>query len=731
MTDAERSWQQEGLTAEEYEKICSDLNREPNRLELGMYGVMWSEHCSYKNSRRLLKKLPSDGEKVIQGPGENAGIVDLGEGLAAAFKVESHNHPSAVAPFKGAATGLGGIARDVLSVGGRPAAALGAICLGELDSERSQWLAAEAVDGILSYGKGIDVTTVRASFNFSQAYENNPLVNAMCVGILPADREVRARAGSPGSLIILAGAATGTEGVSGASFASDELSAEEENKDESEAVPAGRPEIEKRLISASLEIIEKDLLVGLQDLGAAGITGAASEMAGASGTGIELELEKVPLTREEPGSYEIMLAETQERMMFSVEESSSEKVLEILRSYDLEAEVIGTVIEDKSLRVKEGEETKADLPIGSLTEGFPIPEREIEKPDYSSDFVKKSSSDISWSGTLREAAFEMLRSPELGANRWFLEKAGNERREEVLSSSEECAGAFMLPDERVLVADISCRGHYCHLNPRLGSKLTAAEVARSISSCGAEPLAVTDGLNFGSPENPGVYWQLNEGVEGIREVCRELDLPVIGGNVSLYNEGPEGSIFPTPVIGMIGIAGKDNYITSDFKKEGDVIYLLGETKAELGGSEFMRRAAGENCGPLPGLDLDQEKNIQKVCRQAAGQNLLQSACSCGSGGLFMALAAAAVSGNLGASLELNGDLSLEEELFAETPGRILVSLSSEKEEELIDMAAEKGAAVRKLGQVGNKEVSIENRLNISLEEMKSEWNSAISGKLKG
>ncbi|SDM02374.1 phosphoribosylformylglycinamidine synthase subunit PurL [Halarsenatibacter silvermanii] len=731
MTDAEGNWQQEGLTAEEYDKICSDLNREPNRLELGMYGVMWSEHCSYKNSRRLLKKLPSEGEKVIQGPGENAGIVDLGEGLAAAFKVESHNHPSAVAPFKGAATGLGGIARDVISVGSRPAAALGAICLGELESERSQWLAVEAVDGILSYGKGIDVPTVRSSFNFSQAYESNPLVNAMCVGILPADREVRARAGSPGSLIILAGAATGTEGVSGASFASDELSAEEENGDKSEEVPAGRPEIEKRLISASLEIIEEDLLIGLQDLGAAGITGAASEMAGASGTGIELELEKVPLTSEDPGSYEIMLAETQERMMFSVEKSSSEKVLEILRSYDLEAEVIGTVIEDKILRVKEGEKTKADLPVGSLTEGFPIPEREMEKPDYPGDFAEKSSSDISWPGTLKEAALEMLRAPGLGANRWFLEKAGNEGRKEVLNSSEECAGALMLPDERVLVADISSRGHYCHLDPRLGSKLTTAEVARSISSCGAKPLAVTDGLNFGSPENPGVYWQLNEGIEGIGEVCRELDLPVIGGNVSLYNEGAEGSIFPTPVIGMIGIAEKDNYITSAFKKEGDVIYLLGETKAELGGSEFVRRAAGENCGSLPDLDLDQEKNIQKVCRRAAAQNLLKSACSCGSGGLFMALAAAAVSGDLGASLELNGDLSLEEELFAETPGRILVSLSSEKEEELIDMAADKGAAVRKLGQVGKKEVSLENRLNISLEEMKSAWNSAISGKLKG
>jgi len=663
-----------GLSHSEYEHIVELLGRRPNYTETGLFSVMWSEHCSYKTSKPVLKKFPSSGPKVLQGPGEGAGIVDIGDQQAVVFKIESHNHPSAIEPYQGAATGVGGIIRDVFSMGARPVALLNSLRFGSLDSAHVRYLFEEVVAGIAGYGNCIGIPTVGGEVQFDQTYEGNPLVNAMCVGLINHEDIQKGQATGVGNTVMYVGAATGRDGIHGATFASDELSDASDEK--RSAVQVGDPFMEKLLVEACLEVIKSDALIGIQDMGAAGLTSSASEMASKAGVGMEMDLDKVPQRETEMTPYEMMLSESQERMLLVVKKGREAEIQEIFKKWDLHAVAVGTVIEEKTFRLIHKKEVVAEVPVDSLADDAPVYYMPSEEPDS----FQINQQLAPWKPTIsnyEETLLGLLKEPTLASKEWVYGQYDSmvQTNTAVLPGSD-AAVIRIRGTRKALAMTTDCNSKYLRLDPELGGRIAVAEAARNIVSSGAVPLAMTDCLNFGNPEKPEAFWQLEKAVDGMSEACRALETPVISGNVSLYNESNGQAIDPTPVVGMVGLVeDTDHIMTSSFKTAGDVIYVIGKATEEFGGSAIQQWVTNGASGQPPQLDLIVEVERQHALLQAIRQQLVTSAHDLSDGGLAVAVAESLMNTGLGCTLTLVGDSDAE--LFAETQSRFLVTVKSE------------------------------------------------------
>jgi phosphoribosylformylglycinamidine synthase len=671
-----------GLSPEEYRLILDILGREPTYTELGVFSAMWSEHCGYKNSKPLLRKLPTKAPWVLQGPGENAGVVDVGDGLAVAFKIESHNHPSAVEPYQGAATGVGGILRDVFTMGARPIAMLNSLRFGEIDGaegDRVRYLFAGVVKGIGDYGNCVGIPTVAGEVYFDGAYEGNPLVNAMCVGLLKHDELIRGVAAGVGNALMAVGARTGRDGIHGATFASAELSEESEAK--RPQVQVGDPFTEKLLLEASLELIRSGHIVGIQDMGAAGLVSSSTEMAARGGTGVDIEITRVPVRERGMTPYEVLLSETQERMLVVAKQGREEDVRAILGKWDLDAETIGRVTDTGRYVVRENGAVIVDLPGEPLVEACPTYTREgVESPEIAALRA--------WDPATLEPLWEerdpgwtlerLLDSPTIASKRWVYEQYDSTvRTNTVVGPGSDAAVLRLRGTEKAIAMTVDCNGRYVYLNPYRGGKIAVAEAARNLVCSGAMPLAVTDNLNFGNPLKPEVYHQMSEALRGIGEACAAFQTPVTGGNVSLYNENPRGAIYPTPTIGMVGLLDHVDFATTAaFKRAGDVILLLGSNTAELGGSEYLKVVHGLVAGDAPEVSIPWEMRLQRAVYNAIKARLAASAHDCAEGGLAVALAECAFgdgSAPFGVDVELDDDLPANALLFGEAQGRVLLS----------------------------------------------------------
>lgn len=664
-----------GLTEEEYERIQKLLGRLPNYTETGLFSVLWSEHCSYKNSKPVLKRLPTTGPQVLQGPGEGAGVVDIGDGQAVVFKMESHNHPSAVEPYHGAGTGVGGILRDVFSMGARPIAILNSLRLGELGEERTDYLFREIVAGMADYGNTVGVATVGGEVQFDPCYQHNPLVNAMAVGLLKHGGIRKGLASGVGNSVIYAGAPTGRDGIHGATFASVEFSSDEEQ--EPVALQVGYPEIGKRLMEACLEVVQSSALVGIQDMGAAGLTSSSAEMASKAGTGIEMNLDLVPQSEENMTAYEMMLSESQERMLLVVEKGREQEVLDLFKRHGVDACVIGKVIADQRLRLYHLGEVRAEVPVAALVEDAPVYHRPSREPEYYREFQGMDSY-VPEVRDIKEAFLQLLQSPTVASKSWVYEQF--EQGDHNLLAPGSNAGVVRVPGtDKALALTTDCNSRYVYLDPYMGGAIAVAEAARNIVCSGGNPLAVTDGLNFGSPYKPEVFWQIERSVEGIKDACQALGTPVISGNVSLSNETDGEAIYPTPIIGMVGVLESMTLLTTkEFKQAGDLIYLVGTTTPEFGGSELQKMLTGAVSGRPPQLDLELEQKHQNQVSKAIRSGLLRSATDLAEGGLAVALTECLAEGNLGAALNLGPDLISE--LFSESQSRYLVTVAPENQE---------------------------------------------------
>ncbi|MDN5347821.1 MAG: phosphoribosylformylglycinamidine synthase subunit PurL [Clostridia bacterium] len=725
----DKPWREMGLTDEEYERICSLLGREPNHLELGMFAVMWSEHCSYKNSRPVLRLFPTKAPWVLQGPGENAGVVDIGDGQAVVFKIESHNHPSAIEPFQGAATGVGGIVRDIFAMGARPIALLDSLRFGPLSEPRNRYLFSGVVGGIAWYGNCLGLPTVGGEVYFDPSYSGNPLVNAMCIGLIEHQKLRRGLAAGVGNAVMLVGARTGRDGIHGATFASEELGEASESR--RPAVQVGDPFREKLLVEACLALIEEDLLVGMQDLGAAGLTSAGSEMASRAGTGMELDVARVPRREEGMTPYEVMLSESQERMLVVPRRGCEERVREILERWDLEATVIGRVTADGSFRILEADKVVAEVPVRALTSDCPVYKRERRRPDYLEALQQYDLSALPEPGDYNRVLLDLLGSPNIASKEWVYRQYDfMVRTDTVVGPGSDAAVLRIKGAKKGLALTTDGNGRYCYLDPEMGGAIAVAEAARNLSCCGARPLAITNCLNFGNPEKPEVAWQFYHVVLGMSRACEALETPVTGGNVSFYNETGGKAIYPTPVVGMVGLLSDvSRRCTQGFRQEGDVIVLLGETLDEIGGSEYLAVVHGLVAGRPPRLDLDKEKRVQQVVRAAIQQGLVEAAHDCAEGGLAVALAEMALSGNLGARVDLSGDLPPSRFLFSESQSRVLLAARPEKAGEVLALAKAAGVAATGIGFCGGDRVVISHRgtglIDLALEEMAAKWRGSL------
>jgi len=685
-----------GLADAEYELIVEKIGRAPNGVELAMFSLMWSEHCAYKHSKKLLGRLPAEGSRVIMGPGENAGAVDVGGGLAVAFKVESHNHPSAVEPFQGAATGVGGILRDVFAVGARPIAVLDSLRFGEPTSSRSRYLLDRVVAGIGHYGNSIGVPTVGGEIYFEDAYEQSCLVNAMCLGLAPRERLIRSAANGPGNVVVLFGALTGRDGIGGASvLASAELG--EADAAKRPTVQIGDPFAEKKLLECSLELLERGLLASLQDLGAAGLTSSASEMASKGGLGLDLDVARVPLREADMEPFEIMVSESQERMLCVVEPARVDEVLEVCARWETGARAIGVVTDTVRLRVLSGEEVLGDLPVEALVDDCPLYDLEPARPErplYPAPPRVLGAADTDPAATL----LALLASPNLASRRPVFEQYDQLVQSRTVRRPEEAdAAVLLLPGGAALAVSIDGNGRRVACDPERGAAEAVYECAANLACVGAQPLGLTNCLNFGNPEKPHIAWQLSRAVEGMAAACEALGVPVVGGNVSLYNEGLAGPILPTPVVGMVGrLPDAARAGRLGFEREGDAIALVGRFAPTLAGSELAKLRGEAPAGPLPELDPAAVRDAHAVVRGAVSAGAVRSAHDVAEGGLAVALAECCVAGGLGAVLDapLAGD-----ELFAESPGTGFV-LSGDRE------ALEALAGARIIGRVGGETLRI-------------------------
>lgn len=714
-----------GLTPEEYDRIKKTLSREPNKVELGMYSVMWSEHCSYKSSKRKLSKLPTKGPRVLVGPGENAGVVDIGDGVAVVFRMESHNHPSAVEPFQGAATGIGGIVRDIFTMGARPIALLDPLRFGSLENPRTKYLLEGVVEGISSYGNCLGIPTVGGDIYFEDSYQGNPLVNVMCVGILPKERLVFGRASKPGSVGVLIGSSTGRDGIGGVSvLASQEF--DEESAAKRPSVQVGDPFTEKLLIEACLEMLERGLLLGLQDLGGAGLTCATCETAERGGCGMEVDISKVPLREADMEPVEIMMSESQERMFAICEPEKLTEVLDVCSKWGLSATPLAHVIEDDVLRLKMDGEVVAEVPASSLARG-PEYKREARRPAYLDEVSNMSLPSQSPPNDPKGALLELLGSPDISSKRWVYEQYDHMVMINTLITPGSDAAVLRIKGSRKAIALSSdCNGRYCYLDPYLGTQIALAESARNVACSGALPVAITNCLNFGNPEKPEIFWQFEKSVEGLADAARALETPVVGGNVSFYNESFGEAIYPTPVIGMLGVLEDFEFrLEAAFQGPGDIIFLIGETKDELGGSEYLKVVHNEVSGTPPALDLAKEKALIEFLVEAASRHLLKSAHDLSDGGLAVALCESCALGGVGASIEVAGELPPHVVCFSESQSRVLVSLDAEKEDEVRALLDEFGLVVGAVGRTGGDFVGMGDYIRISLQEVAKTYERSL------
>ncbi len=695
-----------GLTDEEYDKILSILGRTPTYTELGIFSVMWSEHCSYKNSLNLLKTLPRKGKALLVEAGEeNAGLIDIGDGLAVAFKIESHNHPSAVEPYQGAATGVGGIMRDIFAMGARPIAALDSLRFGELTDARVKYLFDGVVRGIGDYGNCLGIPTVAGEVVFDDAYRGNPLVNAMTVGLVRHDQVAHAIAKTPGAAVFIIGSSTGRDGIHGATFASEEISEKSEAK--RPHVQVGDPFTEKLIMEATLEIIQKDCAEGVQDMGAAGITSSTSEVAAKSGLGIELNLDNVPLREERMIPYEIMLSESQERMLIIAKPGCEKTIQEICDKWDVSWSIFGRMTSDGKLRVIWRGETVAEIPAESLSagDGAPVYDREARRPEYLDRVQQVDFSNLPEPEDYLSVLKALLASPSIASKAWVTEQYDTMVQTNTIQlPGGDAAVVRIKGTQKALAMKTDGNGRYVYLNPQRGAQIAVAEAARNVACTGARPVAITNCLNFGNPYKPEAFYQFREAVLGIGDACRVLETPVTGGNVSFYNENPDGAIYPTPVIGMLGVLDRvDNMVSDDFKSKGDVIFLLGENRGQIGGSEFLKIVHERVEGDAPILDLNAEKALQNFLLEAAGKKLLRSAHDVSDGGLAVALAEAAIGHNentsLGAEISLQSGLRPDFLLFGEDQTRVVVSIAPEKKEDFLALTAERNIPVQEIGTV--------------------------------
>ena len=711
-----------GLTDYEYELILDRLGREPNDVELAMLSLMWSEHCAYKHSRKLLRRLPTDGPHVLMGPGENAGAVDVGGGLAVAFKVESHNHPSAVEPFQGAATGVGGILRDVFAVGARPIAVLDSLRFGEpADSQRSRYLLDRAVAGIGHYGNSIGVPTVGGEIYFEQSYEQNCLINAMCLGLAPHERLTRAAAAGPGNVLVLLGALTGRDGIGGASvLASAELGESDEAKRPS--VQIGDPFAEKKLLECCLELLDRELLVSLQDLGAAGLTSSASEMASKGGVGLDIDVSRVPLREEGLEPFEIMVSESQERMLCVVAPERVGQVIEVCERWETLATPIGCVTDSGRMRVLDAGTLVGELPVDVLVDACPLYDLEpVPAPDDARLYDAPISA-LSGDESADETLPALLRSPNIASRRPVFEQYDWIVQSRTVRRPEEAdAAVLMLPGGGAIAVSIDGNGRRVACDPRAWAAEAVYECSANLACVGAEPLGLTNCLNFGNPEKPHVAWQLVEAVDGLAEACEALGIPVVGGNVSLYNEAPSGPIFPTPVVGIVGLlpdaasAGR-----LGFAREGDLIALVGEFEPSLTGSELAKLRGVAPAGSLPPVKATAVRDAHRAVRDGIRSVALHNAHDVSEGGVAVALAECCLAGGIGASVDL-GDVG-EVGLFGEAPGRAFIVSGSRE--------ALESAGGRVIGSVGGDRLSITAgglRLDLAVSELGDARNSGLEG----
>lgn len=722
-------YKQMGVSDSEYELICSFMGRKPNYTEIGVFSVMWSEHCAYKNSKPLLRRFPTSGPRVLMGPGEGAGIVDIGDNQAVVFKIESHNHPSAVEPYQGAATGVGGIIRDIFSMGARPVAVLNSLRFGKLESDRVKYLFEHVVSGIAGYGNCIGIPTVGGEVVFDESYEGNPLVNAMCVGIIDHDKIQRGVAKGVGNPVFYVGPPTGRDGIHGATFASVELT--EESEANRTAVQVGDPFMEKLVMESCLELIDSGIVLGIQDMGAAGLTCSSAEMASKAGNGLELYLDQVPQREEGMTPYEMMLSESQERMLFVVEPKHEAQAREIFERWGVVCAKVGKVTDDGRLKLIHHGEVVGDMPVKALVDECPIYNKPSQEPAYYQEQAAVDTLRYEEVKDLGGALKKVLGSPSLASKAWVYNQYDYMvRTSTAVRPGSDAAVVTVHGTRKALAMTTDCNGRYVYLDPELGGKIAVSEAARNIVCSGAEPLAITDNLNFGSPEKPEIFWQMEKAVDGMAEACRELDTPVIGGNVSLYNENAKGAIYPTPVVGMVGLIHDTDHITTQsFKAEGDAIYVLGDTRAELGGSEFQAIMHGVSEGRPPELSLDTEKKLLGGVLKAIQSGLVQSAHDVSEGGLAAALAESCISGNIGASVEWSTDLRNDVALFSESQSRIVLSVSPDHKNALENLLQEAGVPFTALGVVGGNKLSINingaSALEESVEALKSVWEDAI------
>lgn len=720
-----------GLTPEEFEMIKTILGREPNFTELGIFSVMWSEHCSYKNSIALLKTLPRDGEALLAKAGEeNAGAVDIGGGLAVVFKIESHNHPSAVEPYQGAATGVGGIMRDIFTMGARPIASLNSLRFGSPDNPRVRYLIDGVVRGIGDYGNSFGVPTVAGEVFFDDCYTGNPLVNAMSVGIVKSNMMATALAAGVGNPIMMVGSKTGRDGIHGATFASEEISDKSESKRPS--VQIGDPFTEKLLLEATLEIIEQDLIVGIQDMGAAGLTCSSSEMSAKGNCGIEINIEKVPIRETGMTPYEILLSESQERMLVCVKKGNEEAVQKIFAKWGLDCAIIGQVTADKMMTVKLNGEVVARIPSHDLVlgGGAPVYHRETKRPVYMDEVAKFDTATLPVPHDWNDTLLTMLSSPNLCHKGWVFEQYDSSvRTSTAVGPGSDAAVIRLRKTDKALAMTTDCNARYCFLNPRRGAMIAVAEAARNIVCSGGKPLAVTNCLNFGNPYKPEVYYTFSEAVAGMGEACRVLETPVTGGNVSFYNEDPQRAVFPTPTIGMVGLVAHIRHITTQwFKDDGDIIFLLGHNGDELGGTEFLQVIHGQTRGEVPEINLELEKRLQTTLLTAIQQGVIKSAHDVSDGGLAIALAECCISNHEnqhGAAVSLNDKLRPDSLLFGESQSRVIISASPENAALVQQLFEHAHIPTAKIGTVGGTKLQISGLISVPLDTLSRAFYNAM------
>jgi phosphoribosylformylglycinamidine synthase len=726
-----------GIKPDEYERIVALMGREPNLTELGLFSVMWSEHCSYKSSRVHLKTLPTTGPRVLQGPGENAGAVDIGDGLAAVFKIESHNHPSFIEPYQGAATGVGGIIRDIFTMGARPIALLDALRFGSIEEARTRRIVKGVVAGIGGYGNSIGIPTVGGEVMFDESYSGNPLVNVFCLGIAKHDALVKGKASGVGNPVYYVGAKTGRDGIHGATMASAEF--DDKSAEKRPAVQVGDPFMEKLLLEACLEVMATDACVGVQDMGAAGLTCATSETGSRGGVGVEIDVAHVPQRETGMTPYEIMLSESQERMLLIVKSGREADVERVFEKWDLHAVRIGEVTADDRLRVRHNGVLVADVPNRALTDEAPVYKRPFKEPAGRAALHEIPRGELQATPRPTDALLTLLSSPTVASKRWIYQQYDYMVRTNTIALAGMSAGVVRIKGtSRALAMSVDGNGRFVYLDPRQGAKLALAEAARNVACAGALPIGATNCLNFGNPERPEIMWQFAEAVAGLGEACRALDVPITGGNVSLYNETDGRAVLPTPIIGVLGVLEDASKVrTRTFPSAGLELVLLGTNHGELGGSEYLKTVHGLLRGAPPALDLDAERALQRLLVDLAARDRVRSAHDCAEGGLAVTLAECCFdTGGIGAAIDVapapsdGGVDLLAATLFGESASRVLVSVAPDALDDVLQAAARAGVPAAHVGRTGGHQIVIrvngETAVDSRVSEAEGRWAAGLS-----